>query len=74
MVLNRSALTTIRERSGHTKTSLADAVGCDRTLIHRFENGERDASPAMVGRLAEALRCPLPALLGPPDDEAAAVA
>lgn len=70
MLLNRSALTTIRERSGLTRASLAEAAGVDRSLIHRLETGERNASPAVIAKLAAALKCPTTALLGP--DEVAA--
>ena len=63
--LNRQALIVIRERTGHTKASLAEAAGVDRTLITRIENGQRNASPAVMVKLAEALDCPLHALMGP---------
>ncbi len=65
MNLNRGALTVIRERSGHTKASLARAVGCDPALIHRLENGTRNATPTVMRKLADALDCPLHALMGP---------
>lgn len=65
MNLNRQALIVIRERSGHSKTSLAELAGVDRTLIHRLENGERNATPAVMRKLADALDCPLHALMGP---------
>ena len=65
MILNREALTVIRERTGHSKSSLADVAGVDRTLIHRLENGERNATPSVMRKLAEALDCPLHALMGP---------
>lgn len=67
MKLNRESLTTIRERSGLSKTALAELAGVDRTLIHRLENGERNASPTIIRRLADALDCPLMALIGPAD-------
>ena len=50
---------------------LATRAGVDRTLVHRLENGERNATPAVLKKLADALGCPLMALIGP-DDEAAA--
>jgi transcriptional regulator with XRE-family HTH domain len=71
MNLNRQALIVIRERSGHSKTSLAEKAGVDRTLIHRLENGERNATPTVMRKLADALDCPLHALMGPRDGEAA---
>lgn len=65
MNLNKEALVVIRERSGMSKTDLANKVGVDRTLIHRLENGERRASVSVIRRLADALDCPLMALIGP---------
>lgn len=73
MKLNRHSLTAIRERSGLSKADLADAAGVDRTLIHRLENGERNASPVVIRKLADALNCPLLALIGP-DEATEAVA
>lgn len=63
--LNRDALIVIREAKGHSKASLADAAGVDRTLITRLENGERKATPAVMRKLADALGIPLHALEGP---------
>ncbi len=71
MFLNRAALVEIRQRSGLSKAALADLADVDRTLVHRLENGERNASPAVMRRLADALRCPLMALMGPSEDEVA---
>ncbi len=63
MNLKREALTIIRERSGLSKSALAERAGVDRTLIHRLENGERNASPAVLRKLANALECPLVVLI-----------
>lgn len=71
MNLNRTALVTIRERSGLSKSDLATRAGVDRTLIHRLENGERNASPSVIRKLADALDCPLMAILGPNEQDAA---
>lgn len=65
MNLNRAALTEIRERSGISKTDLADRAGVDRTLVHRLENGERRGTPVVIRKLADALQCPVMALIGP---------
>lgn len=70
MNLNRDALTVIRERSGHSKSSLAKKAGVDRTLVHRLENGERAATPTVMRKLADALDCPLHALMGPAEEAA----
>lgn len=71
MNLNRAALTAIRERSGLSKTGLADKAGVDRTLVHRLENGERRGTPTVMRKLADALDCPLMALMGPESEVAA---
>ena len=68
MRLNREALTVIRERSGHSKSSLAERAGIDRTLVHYLENGKRNATPAVMQKLATALDVPLYALMGPERD------
>lgn len=54
-----------------SRSALAAAIGVDRSLVHRIENGERRPSPLLVRRMADALQCPLMALLGPTDGEAA---
>lgn len=68
MKLNRAALVTIRERSGLSTAALATRAGVDRTLVHRIENGERNATPAVITKLAAGLDCPLIALIGPEVD------
>lgn len=72
MRLNRAALQALRERSGHSKASLAEAAGVDRTLITRLENGQRPATPSVMRKLAEALMVPVTALMGPASDGEAA--
>lgn len=69
--LNRAALTEIRERSGISKTDLADRAGVDRTLVHRLENGERRGTPVVIRKLADALQCPVMALIGPESEQVA---
>ena len=53
-----------------SKTALADSVGVDRTLIHRLEDGTRRGTPAVMRKLADALQCPLMALMGPEEEAA----
>ena len=75
MKLNREALVVIRERSGLSKTELAERAGIDRTLVHRLENGERNASVTVIRKLAVALQCSVLAISTcdqPTDTEAAA--
>lgn len=53
------------------KSQLADAAGVDRTLVHRIENGERNATPDVMRKLAAGLKIPVTALIGPAEGEAA---
>lgn len=66
--LNRVALTEFRERSGFTKAALAREAGISTGALADLESGRRNASPAMIRRLAEALKVPLPALVADPDE------
>jgi transcriptional regulator with XRE-family HTH domain len=62
--VNRHALTSLRERSGFTKSSLAREAGISVGTLHDIESGRRNASPEMIRRLAVALKVPTPALVG----------
>ena len=53
-----AAVTYARERAGLTKTRLAQACGVSLSLISEIESGTRNATPAMLIKLAEALNCP----------------
>jgi transcriptional regulator with XRE-family HTH domain len=57
MKLNAEALRVIRERSGLSKSELADRAGIDRSLVTRLENGERPGTPSVILKLATALQC-----------------
>lgn len=59
---NGGAIKALRERTGLTKTQLADATGIDRTHLHRIEIGERKGTPAQLVAIAQALRVPLTAV------------
>src|SRR5690606_36801853 len=48
-----------RERAGLTQTQLAERAGHARTLVVEIEGGTRNATPAYLLKLAEALNCPL---------------
>jgi len=65
MILNREALSVIRERTGYSQAQLAARAGVDRTLVFRLEQGTRNASPTVIRKLADALGVPLHAILGP---------
>jgi len=53
------AVTWARERSGLSKTALADAVGVRPSLITEIEKGTRNAGPPLLKRIADALNCPV---------------
>jgi transcriptional regulator with XRE-family HTH domain len=71
MQINRAALTALRERSGMSKSELAERAGVDRTLVTRIESGDRRATPAVMKKFADALQVSVVALMGPTDGEAA---
>ena len=52
------AVTYAREQAGLTKTQLAQACGVSLSLISEIEAGTRNATPAMLSKLAKALNCP----------------
>jgi DNA-binding XRE family transcriptional regulator len=69
--LNRHALRAIRERSGLSRTALAQRAGISQPHLSNLELGRRQASEQVVVRLAAALAVPVPALvLGVDDDPA----
>jgi transcriptional regulator with XRE-family HTH domain len=53
-----AAVTYAREQAGLTKTQLARACGVSLSLISEIESGSRNATPAMIIKLANALNCP----------------
>jgi DNA-binding XRE family transcriptional regulator len=53
-----SAVTYARAQAGLTKTQLAEACGVSVSLISEIEAGTRNATPAMILKLAAALNCP----------------
>lgn len=61
--VNGEALRIIRERTGYNGTELAERVGINRAYLSHIEAGRRDPSPAVAHKLAEALSCPLKAIL-----------
>jgi transcriptional regulator with XRE-family HTH domain len=46
-----------RERTGLTRTEVARQLGVSLSLISEIEKGTRNATPAMILRLADALDC-----------------
>jgi len=53
------AVTWARERAGLTKRALAAKVGISEQLAGEIESGWRNATPANLVRIAEALNCPI---------------
>ena len=51
-----------REMAGLNQKQLAERAGLTRTLVVEIEGGTRNATPANLRKLAEALNCPLVAL------------
>ncbi|WP_433225413.1 helix-turn-helix domain-containing protein [Actinomadura formosensis] len=47
-----------RRQAGLSKQQLADMCGVSRSLISEIELGTRNATPAMIRKLAVALNCP----------------
>lgn len=55
-------LRVIREKDGHSLTSLAAKVGMSLGYLSDLENGKRDPSAAITKRLAIALNVPVSVL------------
>lgn len=69
MRINPEALRTIRTDREVKLTDLAKAVGCNPSHLTNVEAGRREASTALIKKLALALNVNLLALLGPEDRE-----
>lgn len=69
MQVNPHALRVIRERSGLSVSELARTAGLSQPHLSNIETGKRQASPAALRQLADALRVPLLALIADPDSE-----
>lgn len=53
-----AAVTYARDQAGLTRTQLAEACGVTVSLISEIEKGTRNATPAMIIKMAAALNCP----------------
>jgi transcriptional regulator with XRE-family HTH domain len=53
-----AAVTYAREQAGLTKTALARLCDVSVSLISEIEGGTRNATPAMLNKLARVLNCP----------------
>lgn len=64
MQFNRHAFKAIREGQGISKADIGRAIGKDRTLVSRYETGDRQPSiPDIVG-MAKVLRVSTLAITG----------
>lgn len=54
-----SHVTRAREWARMTKTQLAAEAGISLSLMSDIEHGARSATPAVLGRIAEVLNCPV---------------
>lgn len=62
-VINGEALRTIRERTGYKNSTLASRAGISPSYLTELENGTKPGSVEVIRKLADALGCPLGALL-----------
>lgn len=69
MRINPESLRTIRTDREVRLTDLAKQVGCNPSHLTNVEAGRREASTALIKKLATALNVNLMALLGPEDRE-----
>ena len=53
------AVTWARKKAGLTKRALADLIGISEQLMNEIESGWRNATPANLARIAEAVNCPV---------------
>lgn len=58
IVIDPVALRILREKDGHTKTTLARAVGLSPQYLNDLETGHRRGNARVIGAIAEALNIP----------------
>lgn len=58
------AVTWARKKAGLTQRALARRIGISEQLLSEIESGWRNATPANLAKIAEALNCPVVALEG----------
>ena len=54
-----ASVTRAREWARMTRTELAKEAGLSLSLLSEIESGTRNATPEKLGRIAEALNCPV---------------
>jgi len=52
------AVTYARMQAGFSRTELAKRLGVSLSLISQIESGDRNATPALLRRMADELNCP----------------
>lgn len=67
--LNPASLAALRIFAGLSQAELARRSGLSQGHISELERGGKDARPATIKKLAQALAVPMPALLRNHDDE-----
>ncbi len=61
-----------RQMAGWNSTPFAEKVGINVSYLSRLENGKRQASPAVLSRIAKALKVPMSTLVDKPKTAIAA--
>lgn len=56
--IDATALAVLREKDGHSKTSLALAAGMSLGYLSDLESGRRKGNPEIITKLAQALNVP----------------
>ncbi len=56
--LDPTALVVLREKDGHSKTSLAALAGLSLGYLSDLESGRRKGNPDVIAKLARALNVP----------------
>lgn len=67
--LDGDALRHARVMAGYSTTALAELIGKDHSYISNLEANRRNASPEMLERIVQALKCPKAMLLARPDEQ-----
>lgn len=69
MLLNPVSLAVIRILAGLSQAALSRSSGISQGYISGIEAGDKQASPEMLGKLADALGVPIAALISDPTPE-----
>lgn len=61
--IHPAALTEIRERSGYSKAALCSLAGIAPSYLTEMEKGDKPGSATVIRKLADALKCPVAAII-----------